>query len=165
MFISSAEQLLSIMRKTLITIAAALLLCAVLCTAGCITISESDITTSESDATPSGSGAAASDPFVGEWSAADSIANGGTAVTTLHINSDNSGYFAYEEIEEDGSFKAKLEFTWEKKGDNTYLLVFLDESTDSCTLSEDTKQLTLEGTRCSYWTGRDLAGKTLEKTL
>ena len=106
------------MRKSLIiTIAAALLLCAVLCTAGCVS----------------------SDLVVGTYATKDS-----TSVTYAVFEADGTGYFTGAS-EEDGSFAAGgITFNWtaaEQK--NTYALSLANNTTETAVLDANRGLLTI----------------------
>ncbi|MDO5846721.1 MAG: hypothetical protein Q4Q20_00250 [Methanocorpusculum sp.] len=144
------------MRKThILFISAVFLLCAVLCTAGCISSSESDVTSTARDVNGSD---ISSDIIIGDW-----IAEDGSAVTTVTFSEDKSGSLVYD-VTEEGSFTTtRFYFTWENNGDNTYLLLIADELKDGCTLNADGSKLTLDGSVFSVYVVPEMAGLVLEK--
>ena len=107
-----------IMRKSLIiTIAAALLLCAVLCTAGCVT----------------------SDQIVGTYVTKDS-----TSATYAVFEADGTGYFTGAAEEDDIFAAGGITFSWtaaEQK--KTYTLILADGTTETAVLDAEHGYLTI----------------------
>ena len=115
------------MRKSLIiTIAAALLLAAVICTAGCIN--------------------GTADPIAGAWYTKDGGSTGGIC---LIFDEDNTGVYIYDagayENEEGvpGTGRAASSFNWKAEEDNAYFIAFDDHvSTARLTMNPDGKTFT-----------------------
>ena len=111
------------MKKTpiLISISAALLLCAVLCTAGCIE--------------------APSDPIVGDW-----VSETDDSVTYAVFENGGTGYFA--EAAETGEDAAVLTGTcsWAAADSkNTYTLLFADGATETASVDAEHGLMTIGG--------------------
>ena len=100
------------MRKSLIlTITAALLLCAVLCTAGCVT----------------------SDQIAGDW-----LYITDDAASVLHFEANETGVFAELAASETDELvyevAAETSFDWKKTGTSEYQLTFPDKTTETVTV-------------------------------
>ena len=115
------------MRKTiLIAIAAALLLTAVLCTAGCVNQTSSD-------------------PVVGAWYTKDGRSTGGIC---LMFSENHSGIYIYDtgayDTEEGipGISTNSVTLVWTAEGNNAYSVVFEEGSTARFTLNPDGKTFT-----------------------
>ena len=110
------------MRKTLIiTITAALLLCAVLCTAGCVD--------------------APADPSVGTY-----VTETDSSVTYAVFENDGSGYFAEAAETDDAAGLAKITCSWAAADSkNTYTLTFADGRAETAVLDAERGILDING--------------------
>ena len=105
------------MRKSLIiTIAAALLLCAVLCTAGCVS----------------------SDPVVGDW-----VAETNTSVSWAVFENGGTGYFAAAAEKDGAAGMLKVTFNWTADGGSTYTLAYGDGATETAVLDAQRGLMTI----------------------
>lgn len=108
------------MRKTLIlTIAVSLLLCAVLCTAGCT---------------------GSSDVIVGDYSLETD-----TTFTYVVFYGDNTGNYITMVDNNQTRDSSQTSFSWSAEGENTYSLQFIDGRRESCTFNAESGILTLAG--------------------
>ena len=102
-------------KSILITITAALLLCAVLCTAGCVE--------------------APSDPIVGDW-----VSETDGSVTYAVFENSGTGFFAASADED-----SVLTLEWKANGDTTYTLTFADGAAETAGLDAEHGLMTIGG--------------------
>ena len=124
------------MRKSLIiTITAALLLCAVLCTAGCVE--------------------APSDQIVGDW-----VAETDTSVSYAVFENDGTGYFAEAAETGEDAWVLKGTCSWTAAdAKNTYTLTFADGRAVTAVLDAEHGLMTIGGVEYQKYPS-ELSGKT-----
>ena len=106
------------MDKTTLAAIAALLLAAVLCTAGCIE--------------------APSDPIVGDW-----VAETDSSVSYAVFENGGAGYFA--EAADTDAEPSVLTLDWKANGDKTYAFIFADGTTKTASVNAEHGLMTIGG--------------------
>ena len=124
-------------KTTIAAITAALLLCAVLCTAGCV------------EAPP--------DPIVGDW-----VAETDTSVSYAVFENDGTGYFAAAAETGEDAWVLKGTCSWTADGKSAYTLAFADGAAETAVLDAEHWLMTIGGVEYQKYPS-ELSGTTAVK--